>query len=300
MFQKIKKLKGERFAKTIRSYDNGIFDIHNLPEIVRHAGEEAEPLLQYLISLKNIKIENKSSESIKDLLDKAGYDFIIVTDQKSQDSIKKYYATGEVICTIGTDRWKHYHMIQVWKKNIAEIKRENYPSPKREDEYGTSCMSIQIGKSGGFISIKNRYNHTVSNPDNTLSSNPDNIIIGLADALRRKFKVDFSSQKAEIQGNFTIFDKKIVKYNYEINGVFIGENCYIKNGELIEIDKNTQLIMDYFLLDIPSKKIINIVGTEDCFDKILEKELENKKIIITNDCNYQEKPDEFAIIKERK
>ena len=56
MFDIIKKQNGERFAKAIRNYDNGIFDIPNLDTIVKHAGREAEPIMAYLISLKNIEI----------------------------------------------------------------------------------------------------------------------------------------------------------------------------------------------------------------------------------------------------
>ena len=51
MFKKIKKQNGERFAKAIRAYDNGIFDIENLDKIVKYAGREAEPIMDYLISL---------------------------------------------------------------------------------------------------------------------------------------------------------------------------------------------------------------------------------------------------------
>lgn len=299
VYKQMKKLKGEGFAKTIRSYDNGIFEIPNILEIVRHAGDTAEPLLAYLVSLKDIKIEKQKEErTIKSLLDEAGYDFQIVTSQKEQDAIRPYFADGERICTLGTDRWKKYHMVNVWRKNVDNIKRSDFKSPKRDDEYGTSVMSIQIGKSGGFISIKNRYNHTVSNCDNTLCSNPDNIIMGLSDALRKQFNVDFSSQKVAIQGNYTLINKQILKYNYELNGVFIGEYAYIKNGKLVEVDKNNQIILDYFLLDIPSKKVTNIPEINDCFDVCLMEEIKDKKIVITKDQDYVEQPDEFAIIKE--
>lgn len=297
MYDKIKKQNGEKFAKTIRDYDNGIFDIPNIENIVKHAGNDAEPLMNYLISLKNIKIkEVKEIVFFGDLLKKAGYEYLIADTKEKQNSIKKFYRPNEIICTIGSDRYKHYHVIHVWKTNAEKIKP--LPNPTREDEYGTSVMSIQISKKGGFISIKNRYNHTVSNPDNTLNSNPDNIIDGLSASLKDYFKVDFSSQKAAIDGSYMIYDKRIINYNYEINGVFIGENCYIKNGKLVEIDKNTQLIIDYIVLDIPSKKVIKIVDNiEDCFPELFQEEIKNKKIIITNNKNYIEKADEFAIIK---
>ena len=57
MHDVIKAQNGERFAKAIRNYDNGIFDIPNIDKIVKYAGRDAEPIMQYLVSLKGIKIQ---------------------------------------------------------------------------------------------------------------------------------------------------------------------------------------------------------------------------------------------------
>ena len=45
VFERIKKQNGERFAKAIRAYDNGIFDIPDIVDIVKYAGREAEPIM---------------------------------------------------------------------------------------------------------------------------------------------------------------------------------------------------------------------------------------------------------------
>ena len=42
----IKKQNGEHFAKAIRAYDNGIFDVPDLDKIVKYAGRKAEPLIE--------------------------------------------------------------------------------------------------------------------------------------------------------------------------------------------------------------------------------------------------------------
>ena len=66
---------------------------------------------------------------------------------------------------------------------MNKIKREDFTNPEREDEYGTSVISIQVTKGDkSFISIKNRYNHSVSNPDATFGNNLDNIAPGLTKA----------------------------------------------------------------------------------------------------------------------
>ena len=92
IFDQIKKQNGESFAKAIRIYDNGIFDISDIVDIVKYAGREAEPLMQYLVSLKNIKIEE--AEKVKnpfELLFNAGYDAYYVTNLHEQNLILKYF-----------------------------------------------------------------------------------------------------------------------------------------------------------------------------------------------------------------
>ena len=80
IFEQIKKQNGERFAKAIRGYDNGIFDIPGIVDIVKYAGREAEPIMDYLESLKQIHIEETGVyQDPLTLLDVAGYDAYYVT-----------------------------------------------------------------------------------------------------------------------------------------------------------------------------------------------------------------------------
>ena len=58
VYEIIKRQNGEAFARAIRDFDNGIFEIENLPRIVRYAGRDAEPLLNYLEALKLSKCNN--------------------------------------------------------------------------------------------------------------------------------------------------------------------------------------------------------------------------------------------------
>ena len=243
MYDIIKKQNGEHFAKAIRNYDNGIFDIPNIDKIVKYAGRDAEPIMNYLVSLKQITIQEMAvhMDPIK-LLDKAGYDAYIADTLEKQNAIQKYYAPGEEICTFrDPERFKRYYIINAVRKDVDKIKRGN--PPQRDDEYGTSVISIQILKTGGFISIKNRYNHTVDNCDNTLNSNPDNIIMGLSDAIRHHFGADFSSQRVDLGAGYTLVGNQICKYYREINNVYISEDFYVKDGQIYEIDKNTQIAL---------------------------------------------------------
>ena len=120
MFDIIKKQNGEKFAKAIRSYDSGIFDIPNLDHIVRYAGREAEPIMNYLVSLKDIQI--KSQETHKDpieLLRQAGYDAYYADTLQKQNAIRKYFKKGEELCTFGdAHRFEKYHIINAVKKML--------------------------------------------------------------------------------------------------------------------------------------------------------------------------------------
>ena len=243
MYDIIKKQNGEHFAKAIRNYDNGIFDIPNIDKIVKYAGRDAEPIMNYLVSLKQITIQEMAvhMDPIK-LLDKAGYDAYVADTLEKQNAIQKYYAPGEEICTFrDPERFKRYYIINAVRKDVDKIKRGN--PPQRDDEYGTSVISIQVLKTGGFISIKNRYNHTVQNCDSTFNSNPDNIIMGLSDAIKHHFGADFSSQRVDLGAGYTLVGNQICKYYREINNVYISEDFYVKDGQICEIDKNTQIAL---------------------------------------------------------
>ena len=158
MYEIIKKQNGEKFAKAIRGYANGIFEIPNIDRIVKHAGRNAAPILTYLFSLKKVDIEEMGvHKNPIHLLDLAGYKAYVADTLEKQNAIEKYFKKDERLCTFHDEnRYKKYYIINAVRKNVKKIKRSK--EPHREDEYGTSVISIQVLKEGGFISIKNRYN----------------------------------------------------------------------------------------------------------------------------------------------
>lgn len=102
------------------------------------------------------------------------------------------------------------------KKDVSNIKREDYKEPKREDKYGTSVISIQFTRDmANMLSIKNRYNHTVSNPDVTFSNNLDNIIPGLTASFENTYglKQKNNGNSLEIPQYVLASDGKYYKYN---------------------------------------------------------------------------------------
>ncbi len=55
IYNKIEKHHGKEFANTIRDHHNGLLEIPDIEQILYHAGEDAEPVLPYLVSLLSTK-----------------------------------------------------------------------------------------------------------------------------------------------------------------------------------------------------------------------------------------------------
>lgn len=280
VFDLIKKQNGERFAQAIRARDNGIFEVANIVERLRFAGRDAEPILPYLSSLKEIKIkEQPVTKTPYELLDEAGYNAYYADTLKKQNAIRPYFAIGEELCTFHDPaRFKHFYIINAVKKNADQIKRSDFKEPNRQDAYGTSVISIQISKTNGFISIKNRYNHSVDCPDNTFFSNPDNIIEGLAQSIRQEFGIDFSSPNIALPDNYIIINGQILNYHTEDNNYHFGSNFYEHNGKIHTIDKDKEIILGSSILNLKTHQMYSPARANDCFCGVFSKEIEGKTL----------------------
>ena len=226
-----------------------------------------------------------------ELMDQAGY---ILFECHSEDDIqkfKKYYAPGEELCTFAGGRLDTSLVFFAVKKNADNINRNDFNNPKRQDEYGTSVISIQYRRGErNTLSIKNRYNHVVDNPDATFSNNLDNIIPGLNDSFEMAYNLSYtgSHDKFELIRYVRATDGKYYKYNYEINGVYYGpDNIIINNFEVLEKfrEKEKYLLMDNFVIDLVNKKIF----AYDNSDKYIENLNDIKKIEIKNITNGNKK-----------
>ena len=280
MYDIIKKQNGEAFAKGIRNYDARIFDVPNLKRWVQYAGRDVEPLLPFLRSLiSKEKTQETSNASPFELLKKAGYTAFYADTLKKQNSIQKFFEKEEELCTFrDTNRYKNYHIIHCIKEGAEALKRPDFKKPDRQDTYGTSVISIQILKSGGFISIKNRYNHTVADCDNTFDSNPDNIILGLADSLRNYFKVDFITSNVQLPKKTIIVNNHLVRYQLEKEDMYFGDGVYVDGGEIIPIQKDYQFFMKQYLFDLKAKTVTTFFYEDDKFANVLIEEMKGKSI----------------------
>ena len=218
----------------------------------------------YIYSFTEFKTaEAKTDKTPSELLNEADYVLYECKTDEEIQAFKKYYVFDEEICTFFEDRLSDCYVFFAVKKNVDEIKRENFKLPKRQDEYGVSVISIQFTKGDlNVLSIKNRYNHSVNNPDATYSNNLENIIPGLTYSFEKQYGLNINSN---YKGNFELEsyvlakDNKLYKYNYNIGSYYYcPNNIIIDNlGNILTnyVEKEKYIVMDYFILDIVNKKI---------------------------------------------
>ena len=239
--------------------------------------------------LKKISIEKKAEDKSKikpaELLKKVGYTLFECKTETDIQFFKKYYADGEELCTFRGKRLDTCHVFFAVKDNVDEINRVDFINPKRQDEYGTSVISIQFSRDETHtLSIKNRYNHTVLNPDATFGNNLDNIILGLTESfeyaygLKQQHRNDFLEIPRYVRAN----DGKWYKFNYEINNVYYcPNNIIIDNYTVKPFPKEKYIIIDYFIIDLVNKEIL--LYDLSILDTFSETVTNIKKITITKE-----------------
>ncbi len=259
----LSKIISDHFAPTRSLYDDLM------------ASEDIEDFKNYIYYLFDERREKQGQGEKREvakpveLLDKAGY--ILYPECQTEEEIqsfRKYYRKDEELCTF---RWgDRLNTCRVWfavKKNVDEIKRENFINPQRQDEYGTSVLSIQFRKGNvNTLSIKNRYNHTVTQPDSTFSNNLDNIISGLTQSFTDEYNLNITNQNKlsfELENYVLANNRKFYRYTLEENDIYYCENnVVIKNGNPITYDKSRYLLIENYLFDKEERRVINLINAD--------------------------------------
>ena len=261
------------------------------------SGYQIDNFKNYIYSLLDEKQEDiNTNKTPTELLNEAGYNLYECKTEEDIQKFKKYYKSGEELCTFNGGRLNKCHVFFAVKKNVDEVKREDFINPKREDIYGTSVISIQFTKGNvNTLSIKNRYNHTVDNPDATFSNNLENIIPGLTKSFEQVYNFNINQNEKNFKPHNYIKanDGKWYKYNYEINNIYYcPDNTIIDNFEVVKYDPDTYLVVDYFILNLHNKKMflydsnLNdsfVDGLQDIKKINIIKENDTKKIEVLTD-----------------
>ena len=263
-----------------------------------HKESEFNDFVYSNAGLKNEYDIRDVSKTPKELLDDAGYDLFECKTVEEVNSFKKYFILGEQLCTFldPASRLENKYVFFAVKKNILDIKREDFLIPDRQDEYGTSVISIQFTRDkNNHLSIKNRYNEVVNNPDSTFDNNLDNIIPGLTMSFYKAYGIrEIYDENSEFQmEHYISIGGEYYKYNYKLNDIYYCTNNIIAlNGKVIKYDPEKYIIMDYFIIDLVNKKVdVFDNKLRDSFSEVIGKikniEIvrgeKNKKVYITNE-----------------
>ena len=269
--------------------------------------------------LYGAKEEAELTETDKDpytLMDEAGYRLYECETEAEIQSFRHYYEPHEELCTFIGGRLERCRVFFAVKKNVDEIRREDFDKPEREDLYGTSVISIQFTKTDTCsLSIKNRYNHTVNNPDATFYNNLERIIPGLTisfqNLLGKKINSqDFESARIGLHVALRYFyirakDGRYYRFNSCENEIYFCENNVLvtKEGPVFDFvnnkDSNRFLIVNHCIIDLQENEIFTLrvnkdgglVKTKDSFVKsiydvgaidrfLVNKEKDGKTIVI--------------------
>lgn len=219
---------------------------HLADDIIK-AGKEAEfqIFVTSFISPEKQKVDQTGNKTAVQLMKEAGY--TLYPECKTNGDINKfvkYYTDKELLCTFYLDRLNTCRVFFAVKDNVNEIKREDFKNPERQDEYGTSVISIQFSKKSGMLSIKNRYNHTVKDCDATFNNNLDNIMPGLTKA----FECNYGLRDSRKNGNFILDKYLCVNGRYCPYNIVQCERYYCENNICISETKTYQFPTDNTLL----------------------------------------------------
>ncbi len=265
----LKKHYGENFAHFCRELFPTILEQEGLLSTIisKHFGPSRslyndvikcrDEFKDYIFSLVDVEqdaLQEVVKKTPEELMDEAGY--ILFPECQTEEEVqafKKYYKPREVLCTFRGGRLDYCRVWFAVKKNVDEIRREDFPKPTRQDEYGTSVISIQFSRGrNSTLSIKNRYNHTVNNPDATFGNNLDNIIPGLTEAFTETYDISLSGGKNgfELDGYRLGDDGRFYRVNLEFDDIcYCENNVVLDHGKVVEFDKLRYIVAENYIID---------------------------------------------------
>ena len=314
----IKKHYGEDMAKLCRSYLNTLLEEEKLlPTLLKENFQEFRGIAKdiqlegreiefknYMLSKVNVENTNKiiTNKTPFQLLEEVGYKTFKCETEEEIQSFKKYYDSKEELCTFRVEKLNRCDVFFAIKNNLDEIKRSD--NPTRQDEYGTSVISIQFNKGDiNNVSIKNRYNHVVNNPDATFGNNLDNIIEGLTTSFENEYGYNISNSKDIFQFELENYikgpDNKLYRYIKEIDAnYYCVKNAVISGNKVTVYDKEKYVLAENYLIDLQNKNVKDLSLDDTSFKEVFEGTKNIAIENITDENNVKKKKIIFVNEKE--
>ena len=145
----LKKYYGENFAKLCRKLfptfleKEGLLSSFILSKFYPNHSlyndiikESINNFTQYINNqLEKQEEKPENNKTVRELLNEAGYNLYECKTEEDINMFKKYYNKNEILCTFQEirERLEDYYIFWAVKKNIAQIKRSNFPQPKKYD-----------------------------------------------------------------------------------------------------------------------------------------------------------------------
>ena len=229
-------------------------------------------------------VVSDSSLSPYELLRQDGYTLYHCHSDEDIQKFRKYYIEDEKLCTFSTNRCHNCHVFFAVRDDALDLDRDSFLYPDRQDSYGTSVISIQFTRGDiNLLSIKNRYNHSVVNPDATFSNNLEKIIPGLTRSFEKRYGYNINSnfREFELSSYIKFKDGRYYKYNHEINGIYYTTNNSILSDKINILDREKYILCDYFIIDLVNNKIS--VFDDRIKDSFIDYYTNISKITVTKD-----------------
>ena len=313
--KKIKRKYGEEMAKFCRTslapilehngllYEILINNFYPSRELYKDIKDNnlCGEFISYIHGLANIEQEKiVTDKSVECLARDAGYHVFNPKTIEELQSMKKYYATEEELCTFKDSKRIENSIIFFFiKDDIDSIKKEDFPNASREDEYASSLVCVQYDIDTKELKlVVTRRNHgskksiqrgdEIRNPNAAFDCNLDNFIPGLTYAMEKDYglKPKESSDFFEIEGYVVAHDNKFYKYNYQMGPLyFCSDNIIINHGEAVSIPTEKYIVMDYYLLDLRSGNVWLLDEERDIKDCFPETIRNIEKLEVSNNGN---------------
>ncbi len=216
-------------------------DLQDPYQLAEQAGYELTGPFESVEELDAYKQDTRASESLCVFLD---------PQSRLDDYHIVWLRRPDVDKILPADELTQHNLTSDWRVYLRQIGRYDKTTdaynldglqPSRHDPYAVSSMSFQASRQGRRVFMTNRYNHSVTNPDNTYNSNLDRIKPGLRRAVYSLIgRSDLMDQAPNILDGPYVRDESggVHAYYFKEGNTYFGNFEYVENQVVRTIDRS--------------------------------------------------------------